>query len=170
MSKAQASGVDVPGDKDPTANVSISSEQSNDTPEEVSENSLQYVSETSYLGHYSGPLPPPSLFNQYDKEVQRIIVNEAVENRRHRTKLENRAQRFFFAKDIIALLMAFILAFILIVGSIDIIRLGQSIEGLLGIGGTVSLVAGAFIYRDHSKRKERKEREALLNRSGSPNN
>lgn len=46
-------------------------------------------------------------------------------------------------------------------GCIVIILSGYSVAGLLGIGGTVSLIAGAFLYRDHNNRKERKEREAL---------
>lgn len=49
------------------------------------------------------------------------------------------------------MLLGFILALTLIVGSVHIIVSGYSNEGLLGIGGTVATIAGVFVYTDRRK-------------------
>jgi general stress protein CsbA len=81
---------------------------------------------------------------------------------------ESRGQLFFFIRDVLSLLAAFVLALILITGSIESIQQGQSIEGLLGIGATVSLVAGAFLLRDRHRRKERETPKESLSPSHLP--
>lgn len=161
MTDAQSSGADLPGNDRPAPDLPVPLELIQDVPEEKREELVRYISEISYIKHFSGSLPPASELAQYDQEVQRIIVNEAVQHRRHRATLEDRGQKLFFIRDILALLCAFTLALVLIGGCIAIILSGYSVAGLLGIGGTVSLMAGAFLYRDHNHRKERKEREAL---------
>ena len=82
--------------------------------------------------------------------------------------MESRRQSLLFIWDILTLAAAFILAFILISGSIDIIKLGQSVEGLLGIGGTVSLIAAAFLVRDRNKRRVRQEQQGPALPSSPP--
>ncbi len=75
--------------------------------------------------------------------------------------MESRRQILLFVWDYLTLGAAFVLALVLITGSIDIIRSGQSLEGLLGIGGSVSLIAGAFLFRDRKRRRDRIERDAM---------
>ena len=128
-----------------------------DIPEEKRAELIQLVSQIEVYGHFSGPLPPPNILNLYDPDTRKTIVAESVEFRRHRNKSESRTLIFFFARDILSLISAFTLALVLIVGSIDLIQQGQSIEGLLGIGGTVALIAGAFLIRDRHQRQEREE-------------
>ncbi|MDE2638271.1 MAG: DUF2627 family protein [Chloroflexota bacterium] len=132
----------------------------NNIPEEKRAEFVQYVSEIAVYSHFSGPLPPPDVLNRYDLETQQIIRSESVENRRHRTRMESRRQILLFLWDYLTLGAAFVLALVLINGSIGIIRSGQSIEGLLGIGGSVSLIAGAFLFRDRKRRKVESERAA----------
>lgn len=168
MNDRQVTSESSPSQEKTSSSISIPAELLQEIPEEKRADFIQYVSEISVSRRFSGPLPPPDLLNQYVPETQQTIVNEAVEHRRHRTNLERRGQVFFFVRDIIALLFAFILALILVVGSIDIIRSGQSAEGLLGIGGTVSLIVGAFIYKDHNTRKDRREHTTRQNPPAPP--
>lgn len=161
MTDARSSGAGPSSHDKPAPSLPVPLELIQDIPEEKREELVRYISEISYIKHFSGPLPPASELAQYNQDVQRIIVNEAVQHRRHRATLEDRGQKLFFIRDILALLCAFTLALILIGGCIVIILSGYSVVGLLGIGGTVSLIAGAFLYRDHNNRKERKAREAL---------
>ena len=142
-------------EEDPSSDLQVPQELLDDIPEELRADFVQFFSHIQISRHFSGPLPPPSIFNQYDNDARQVILAESVEYRRHRTKTEERSQIVFFVRDILALLAAFVLALLLIVGSMDIIRQGQSIEGLLGIGATVSLVAGAFLIRDRQRQKER---------------
>ena len=72
--------------------------------------------------------------------------------------MESRRQILLFVWDYLTLGAAFVLALALISGSIDIIRSGQSIEGLLGIGGAVAVIAGAFL-RDRKRRQDRIQSE-----------
>jgi len=144
----------TPGNDKPLPELPIPSHILEDIPKERRDELRQYVSAITYFERFSGPIPPPDVLNLYDREVQRAIVNEAVENRKHRTGMQSRSQALLFVWDLLTLGAAFVLAFRLIDGSIATIQQGQSIEGLLGIGATVSLVAGAFLIRDRSRRGE----------------
>ncbi len=152
----------IPSGKDnPPPDLAIPAELTQNIPEEQRDKLIQFVTERSYVEHFSGPIPPPSLLGQYDPDVQRIIVNESVEHRLHRTTLENRGQQMYFAREILGLLFGFILALIMIVGSIQSVQSGFGVEGLIGIGGAVTGIAGTFLFADHKKRSDRKERQAL---------
>ena len=116
---------------------------------------IRFFSQIEVYRHFSGPLPPPDVLNLYDTDTRKIIVDDAVARRKHRTKVESRSQIILFIIDILALIAGFILALLVVVGSMDAVRAGQSLEGLVGIGGTVSVIVGAFLYRDHRIRRER---------------
>ena len=126
---------------------------------------IQFVSQIEVYGSFSGPLPPPNVLNLYDADARKAIISGFVANGHHRRTSESRGQLFFFIRDILALLAAFVLALILITGSINSIQQGQSIEGLLGIGGAVAVIAGAFL-RDRKRRRDQLERQADLPDSG----
>ena len=157
MSDTPDTAPDSPSEDNPSPNLALPPDLLNDIPVEKRAELIQLVSQIEVYGSFSGPLPPPNVLNLYDTDTRQTIVAEFIANRRHRTKSQSRSHVFFFIRDILSLLAAFTLALILVTGSIDIIRAGQSIEGLLGLGATVSLVAGAFIVRE---RRQRKEREA----------
>ena len=90
------------------------------------------------------------VLNLYDPDTRQTIVAEFVANSASPDQVRNaRSQVFFFIRDILSLLAAFTLALRLIDGSINIIQQGQSIVGLLGIGGTVAVIAG-FILAQRS--------------------
>ena len=160
----------VQGNDKPAPELPIPSHILEDIPKERRAELRQYVSAITYFERISGPLPPPDVLNLYDREVQQTIVNEAVENRKHRTGMQSRKQALLFLWDLLTLGAAFVLAFRLIDGSITTIQQGQSIEGLLGIGATVSLVAGAFLFRDRKRRQGQLERQPdLPDSDGNPN-
>lgn len=145
----------APSKENPPSESPVPADILNDVPEEQRAQLLQFVSQIEVYGHFSGPLPPPHILNLYDKDTRKVIVAESVEFRRHRNRSESRTLIFFFTRDILSLIAAFILALVLIVGSIMTIQQGRSLEGLLGIGGTVVAIAGAFLIRDHRQRNER---------------
>lgn len=96
-------------------------------------------------------LPSGDELAKYPPEIQRIIAIEWVENRKHRTATESRRQKFGCILHLVGMLLGFILALTMIVGSVHIIVSGYSNEGLLGIGGTVVTIAGVFVYTDRRK-------------------
>ncbi len=167
MNDAEHAG-SAPGNDKPAPELPIPSHILEDIPKERRAELRQYVNEITYVERFTGPIPPPDVLNLYDREVQRAIVNEAVENRKHRTGMQSRSQALLFIWDLLTLGAAFVLAFRLIDGSITTIQQGQSIEGLLGIGATVSLVAGAFLIRDRHRRREREAEQADPSRPELP--
>ena len=166
MSSTPETSNEASGHETPPLDLAIPPELIQDIPEEQRDLLIQYVKQSLHVEHFSGPLPPPNLLSQYEPDVQRLIVNEAVENRLHRTVLESRGQIMYFAREILGLLFGFVLALVLIVGSVQSVLAAHSVEGLIGIGGAVSLVVGAFLYTDHKKRSQRNERPVLQDPPG----
>ena len=80
MSDAQESAAEPRGKDNPASVPIIPEEILNNIPDDTRAELIQYVSQITVASHFSGPLPPPDVLNQYDVEVQRTIVNEAVEN------------------------------------------------------------------------------------------
>ncbi|MDE2949197.1 MAG: hypothetical protein OXT68_00395 [Chloroflexota bacterium] len=156
------------GEEISSSNVAQSADLLADLSVEKRAELIQLVSQIEVYGSFSGPLPPPNVLNLYDIEARQAIVSGFSANGNHRRKSESRGQLFFFIRDILSLLAAFVLALILIIGSIDTIQQGQSTEGLLGIGTTVSLVVGAFVVREHRQRRERDAERAPAVSSGLP--
>lgn len=165
MSDTPESVEDATANRDLPPKLVIPSELIEDIPEEKRDLLIQYVQRSLHIEHFSGPLPPPGLLAKYELDVQRVIVDEAVEHRVHRTVLESRGQMMYFAREILGLLFGFVLAFALIVGSVQGMLAGHSAEGLIQIGGTVVLVLGAFLYTDYVKRADRKVRQAQQGQS-----
>ncbi|MCY4537236.1 MAG: hypothetical protein OXE52_03300 [Chloroflexi bacterium] len=79
MSGADAPMSDSPGNDNPPSDLPELPKFLEDLPAAQREELTQYASEMSYIGHFSGPIPPPSVLAQYDQEVQRIIVDESVQ-------------------------------------------------------------------------------------------
>lgn len=141
MSDEIASSDNLPEDSESPQDISI--------PPELSREQLQYIGQPVHIERlFSGPLPPANELAKYEKDVRKVIVDMAIEQQQHRMTMEDRLQRLFFRRD----MFAFILALIMIIGFIIVILSGYSIEGLLGIGGTVALVIRAFLYNDRKER------------------
>ena len=128
MSEDQDAAANEHDKENSTSDLPIPQEILNEIPEDTRAELIQFVSEISYARHFSGPIPPPDVLNQYDLEVQRIIVNEAVEYRKHRTGQQSRRQTLLFIWDVLTLGCAFVLAWRqMIDGSFNIVEQGQSI-------------------------------------------
>ncbi len=160
MSDRRDPSTDSLGDENPSPNLSLPPDLLNDIPEEKRAELIQLVSQVEVYGSFSGPLPPPNILNLYDSDTRQAIVAEFVANRVHRTKTQSMRQILHFVWDLLTLGAAFALAWRLIDGSINTIQQGQSIEGLLGIGATVSVIVGAFLFRDRKRRRDRSERDS----------
>lgn len=158
---------DSPNGEDLSSNLALPPDLLADIPVEKRAELIQFVSQIEVYGSFSGPLPPPNVLNLYDADAREAIISGFVANGRHRRTSESRGQLFFFIRDILALIAAFVLALILITGSINSIQQGQSIEGLLGIGGAVAVIAGAFL-RDRKRRRDQLERQPDLPESSDP--
>lgn len=156
MSGAPDISPEPPSEENSSSNVAQSADLLSDLPVEKRAELIQLVSQIEVYGSFSGPLPPPNVLNLYDDNAREAIVSGFVANGRHRRTSESRGQLFFFIRDILSLLAAFVLALLLITGSINSIQQGQSIEGLLGIGGAVAVIAGAFL-RDRKRRRDQVE-------------
>ena len=115
---------------------------------------------------FSGPIPPPSLFRQYDQIVPGAaerLLQMAEKQSAHRIELEHsvvasdirkseRGQRFGFCIALFGLVCAFILG---LVGR-------ELVAGVIG-GGTLVSLASVFVYGRRQKEKEReKMREGSL--------
>ncbi|MFA4845959.1 MAG: DUF2335 domain-containing protein [Patescibacteria group bacterium] len=115
---------------------------------------------------FSGPIPPPSLFRQYDQIVPGAaerLLQMAEKQATHRIQLESlviasdvrkseRGQNFGFCIAVFGLVCAFILG---LVGR-------EIVAGVIG-GGTLVSLASVFVY---GRRQKEKERQKM--REGSP--
>ena len=148
MSGTPNQQLDAPGDIPPPA----PSEFVQSIPKEQPNLPIQSTSAATIYEQTRSSLPSANELSKFPNEIQRIIVIEWVENRKHRTASEEREQKYGLIERIIGMLFGFLLAITLIVGSIHIILSGYSAEGLIGIGWTVATVAGVFVYTDKRKR------------------
>ncbi len=150
MSSTADSQRDAPSDL-PNSNLQ---ELSNDIQSNITEQHnvpLETAEETRSNVSAFLSLPSGDELAKYPAEIQRTIVIEWVENRKHRTAAEARRQKSGFIVQVLGMALGFILALSLIVGSVHIILSGYSNEGLIGIGGTVATIAGVYVYTDRRK-------------------
>lgn len=139
----------------PTPGQSLPSDFLENIPEDLRDRLAQFLGQSSSVESITGLLPPPSLFAQYEPDVQRIIFEAAVENRKHRTALEARGQQIEFYQKVLGLLFGFVLALVILVSSLHIILSGHRAEGLIGIGATVMAALATFFYTYRESLRER---------------
>ena len=151
MSVAQSGST---GNEVPTPDQSKASEWLENIPEDLRGRLAQFIGQNYPSEHNASLLPPPNLFAKYEPDVQRIIFDAAVENRKHQAALEARGQRIEFYRRVLGLLFGFVLALIMIIGSLHIILSGQSTVGLIGLGVTLAASATAFVYTDLQRRSD----------------
>ena len=99
-----------------------------DLPDDQRTGLIRYFSQIEVYRHFSGPLPPPDMLNLYDEDTKAVILDDAVQRRKHRHKTESRSQLILFFVELLALIAGFILALIVVEGSMNAIRSGQSIK------------------------------------------
>jgi uncharacterized membrane protein len=101
--------------------------------------------------YFSGPLPPPEALEHYAQifpdapkiifeSFERLSVTRA-DGERAEIKLRSRSLNFAFATIMV-----------LIAASVGLIVGGFSVAGLTGLGTTIAVLGGAFIYREIKSR------------------
>lgn len=158
MSGAPDSGADQFGKDNPPPDLELLSELLKTIPEEHQDQLVQSIRTIILYSQASGPLSSADEFSKFSPEVQRVILIEAIENRKHRTTFEDRGQKFAFVKEMAGLVFGFVLACNLIDGSVQSVLAGRSVAGLMQIGGAVSLIVGAFYYTGKQKHNDSRDR------------
>jgi len=99
---------------------------------------------------FSGPLPPPTLLKQYDEIVPgaaKIILEKFDKQTTHRIEIEKAVIRIGNIKEILGLLLGFIIAMTAILGGIYSALQGKP---WFGTGVTligVAMIVGAFLSK-----------------------
>ncbi len=105
---------------------------------------VQTVSEQSF----SGPLPPPSMLDQYDSVQDGFadrIVSMAESEQSHRQSLENKSVEAAIKTESRGQNYALAISLLIIAGSLYLIDSGKEISGSLLAGGTLTGLAYIFI-------------------------
>ncbi len=112
---------------------------------------------------YSGPIPPPDLFRQYDEVLpgaaERILAM-AERQSEHRQKMETTVINGDDKRATQGQLCGFIVAMTTVIGGFILIALGKDGIGISTIFGSLATLTGMFIYGSISRRKEREKKLA----------
>jgi uncharacterized membrane protein len=106
---------------------------------------------------FKGPIPHPSLLAQYNDVIPDAasrILGMAEREQEHRHTMEKHLLESSEKRAKSGLRFGFILALGLSVGAIYLLSIGQSVEGLATIFGTIATVAGAFIYVQRTRQPQ----------------
>jgi len=106
---------------------------------------------------YSAPLPPPEHLAQYNQVLPGLaerIIAMVEKQSAHRQDIEARVVRSNVRNATIGQYLAFVLGAGTIGGSIWLVSIGRSLEGLGGIVTAIGALLGAFVYGKRSQRAE----------------
>ena len=96
---------------------------------------------------WSGPLPPPEIFKQYPKEVQRAIIQHADKQMKHRHKIENQVVASSLVSSAKGMNYAFWITLAMIGAGTFLVALGHSTAGLVAIFGTGGVQGGNYLLQ-----------------------
>lgn len=117
--------------------------------------------------HYSGPLPPPQMLEQYNKVVpngaERIMAM-AEKQLDHRHELESVVIKSRAKSERLGTHYAFILAVLFGLGAVYLIKLGQNAAGISVLIGDIIALAGVFIAGRYMQKKENEKKIEALTR------
>jgi len=113
---------------------------------------------------WSGPLPPPEIFNQYPKEVQEAIIAQADAQMKHRHKIESKVVASGVANSGRGMNYAFWLTLTMIGAGILLVGMGHSTAGLVAIFGTGSFQAGNYLLQKAKEMHRTGKRAKKLNK------
>lgn len=110
---------------------------------------------------FSGPLPPPSLLNEYDQIIpngaERIFAM-AENQSKHRQELETTVVKSNSRDSLLGIISAFLISIItVLVGGYCIIN-GQPVAGTLIGGLGLASIVGTFVHGTRSEQRERIEK------------
>lgn len=102
-----------------------------------------YVREESW----EGPLPPPHIFKQYPKEVQKAIVGQASAQMKHRHKIESKVVASGVKASEKGMTLAFWITVAMIVAGTVLVALNHSTAGLVAIFGPSGFQGGNYLFQ-----------------------
>lgn len=114
---------------------------------------------------YSGPLPQASEFEYYNRVLPGAadrILKMAEEQAKHRQLMEKKVISTGQIKSIIGLVFAFIIATVVLIGSVFLIYTGKSWQGLSGVLIGLAAIVGPFIYSAKQQKEQLKENKKML--------
>jgi uncharacterized membrane protein len=136
--------------------VKVLASKMNEPPETVPKIIQEVVSHQ----HYSGPIPPPIMLDQYEEVhggLATRIVSMAEIEQHHRHQIENTAISGEISKDKRGQFFALITSILIISGSIGLISFGHEVSGTVLMGTTVLGLAYMFITGKHLKNNHKDE-------------
>jgi uncharacterized membrane protein len=148
----------TPNDPLPSGEISIPDAVLEKLPKEERDKILQMaVLSTSEL--FVGPLPPPQLFQAYEKAFPgsaKIILEMAQAEQKHRHSLD----RAEVMTERLGLGATLVLGLPIVIGGIHLINVGRDVAGLGIIAGGIATVAGALFYTQSRKSRRRRPRRS----------
>lgn len=106
-------------------------------------------------------LPPASELERYEAlqpGVTGRFVATFEKQVDHRIALETRVVRWDLVRSMAGLILGFIVAMTIVIGSFILILNGHSDQGAAGIIATLVSIIGIFVYSDITRRRERKSK------------
>ena len=95
---------------------------------------------------YSGPIPHPSLLNQYDEKTRKVIVSMAQKQMGHRHHLESSVIDSNIRNEKHGMYLAFFITVVLIISGVVLLAMDKNIAGSFTIFGPAIFHAGNYIY------------------------
>ncbi|MBI3941216.1 MAG: DUF2335 domain-containing protein [Acidobacteria bacterium] len=114
---------------------------------------------------FSGPLPPPSMLLKYNEVFPGCgerIVAMAESQSNHRQDIEKSVVKSNIRNESRGQLFAFLLALAAIIGGFFLVAIGKDVAGLSIIITDAAVLAGTFIYKRVSQRKELAAKRQVL--------
>lgn len=120
---------------------------------------------------YSGPLPPASEMDKYEKICPGAadrILKMAEQQAKHRQNIEAIAVKTSSERSLLGVKYAFCIAIAAFILSGVCFCLGQITAGGIIFGSTLVSIVGAFIYGTNSDKEERKEKFEKAHQAQNP--
>lgn len=107
--------------------------------------------------HYSGPIPHPSLLNQYDPKTRRSIIFQARAQSSHRQSIESAVIQSNIKNERTGMFIAGGLTLALIIAGVILIAIDKDVAGYISIFGPTFFQASNYIYNKNQEKKASKE-------------
>lgn len=113
----------------------------------------------------SAPLPHPSEFEKYEKVLPGSadrILKMAENQSKHRQGIENKIVSSDCFVQNTGVIFAFIIALVIIVGSMFLIYIGKDVAGLISIIAVLVSLVGIFLTGKHQQQKQLQNKEKTI--------
>ncbi|HET6878684.1 MAG TPA: DUF2335 domain-containing protein [Pirellulales bacterium] len=114
---------------------------------------------------YTGPVPPPALLREYDEVVPGAaerILSMAEKQTTHRIELESIVVKGGATRSWVGLWLGFVIALVVCGVGLWVALAASPTAGATIITGTVAVLAGVFVYGQHSQRVEREHKAEMV--------